>query len=155
MKVSEIRKKVDQVVSITLIIILALMVLNVSYQVFTRYFTDTPSSFTDELSRYLMIWLGILGAAYIAGRNQHVSIDILVNKFSPKWKTIVWHFTNWSIILLAVFGLIIGGGHLVYITLILNQNSPTLSIPLGVVYLIIPLSGLLVVFYKVTQKKPI
>ncbi len=155
MKASEIRKQVDQVVSIILIIILALMVLNVSYQVFTRYFTDTPSSFTDELSRYLMIWLGLLGAAYIAGRDQHVSIDVLVNKFSPKWKKIAWYFTNWSIILFAVFGLIIGGGNLVYITLVLNQNSPTLSIPLGVVYLIIPLSGLLVVFYKVTQKKSI
>ena len=56
------------------------MVINVLWQVFTRFFTATPSSFTDELARYLMIWLGILGAAYVAGKNEHVAIDFFAKK---------------------------------------------------------------------------
>jgi TRAP-type C4-dicarboxylate transport system permease small subunit len=56
------------------------MVINVLWQVFSRYFTDNPSSFTDELARYLMMWLGILGAAYVGGRNEHVAIDFFCQK---------------------------------------------------------------------------
>ena len=35
---------------------------------FSRYILANPSSFTDELARYLMIWVGVLGAAYVAGK---------------------------------------------------------------------------------------
>ena len=65
----KIRAQVDALIGKFLVAILGVMVINVLWQVFTRYFTDNPSSFTDELARYLMIWLGILGAAYVAGRN--------------------------------------------------------------------------------------
>ena len=63
-----IRKQVDQIVERFLVMILGIMVINVLWQVFTRFFTSSPSAFTDELARYLMIWLGILGAAYVAGK---------------------------------------------------------------------------------------
>ena len=65
----KIRTQVDAFVGKLLVLILGVMVINVLWQVFSRYFTDSPSSFTDELARYLMIWLGILGAAYVGGRN--------------------------------------------------------------------------------------
>jgi len=128
------------------------MIINVSYQVFTRYFTDNPSSFTEELSRYLMVWLGILGAGYVAGRNEHIAIDFFIRKLSPKIKYIVYQLIRWSIISFAVFGFIIGGGNLVFITFTLKQYSPSLGIPLGLVYLIIPFSGLLIVYYKLSTK---
>jgi len=48
----------------------------------------------------------------------------------------------------AFFGLIIGGGRLVYITFKLEQFSPSLQLPLAVVYAVLPLSGLLLLFYK-------
>jgi TRAP-type C4-dicarboxylate transport system permease small subunit len=47
----------------------------------------------------------------------------------------------------------IGGVRLVYITLVLEQLSPALKIPLGLVYAVIPLSGLLIIFYKVLDLK--
>ena len=59
------RKKVDKILGTTLAIIMGVMVINVLWQVFTRFVIGTPSSFTDELARYLMIWVGVLGAAYI------------------------------------------------------------------------------------------
>ena len=71
----EIRNKIDKVLAKLLIIIMSIMVINVLWQVFSRYFLGAPSSFTDELARYLMIWIGILGAAYVSGRNKHVAIE--------------------------------------------------------------------------------
>ena len=148
----EIRDKIDNIIRITLVVILSLMVINVLYQVGTRYFTSNPSSFTDELSRYFMIWLGILGAAYVAGQSRHVAIDILPKKFSPRVQSFLSSLVQWFVIAFALFGLVIGGSNLVYITFVLNQYSPSLQIPLGVVYLIIPISGLLIIFYKLTSK---
>ncbi|MDA8849133.1 TRAP transporter small permease [Flavobacteriaceae bacterium] len=127
------------------------MVINVIWQVITRYFSENPSSFTDELSRYLMIWLGILGAAYVTGKNEHVSIDFFIKKISVQNRKILTLFITLSIICFAIIALVIGGGRLVYITLILQQYSPSLKIPLALVYSILPISGILIIFYKITE----
>ena len=127
------------------------MVLNVSWQVLSRYVVQNPSSFTDELSRYMLIWLGMLGAAYVAGQNQHLAIDILPNKLSGKPKMKLLVLINLLILLFALIAMVLGGSNLVYITYILEQKSATLQIPLAYIYTIIPISGLLVVYYQICQ----
>ena len=149
----KIRTTVDKIVERLLIAILGIMVLNVLWQVFTRFFTDTPSSFTDELARYLMIWLGILGAAYVAGKNEHVAIDFFAKKLSEKRQLLLTRFISIAVLSFAFFGMVVGGSRLVYITSKLEQFSPSLKIPLAVVYGVIPLSGILIIFYKITQNK--
>ena len=147
----KIKTYLDRVIEKILITIFGLMVVNVIWQVITRYFSENPSSFTDELSRYLMIWLGILGAAYVTGKNEHVSIDFFIKKISVQNRKILTLFTTLSIICFAIIALVIGGGRLVYITLILQQYSPSLKIPLALVYSILPISGILIIFYKITE----
>jgi TRAP-type C4-dicarboxylate transport system permease small subunit len=149
----QIRIKVNKIIERFLVLILVGMVLNVIWQVFTRFFTSSPSAFTNELGRYLMIWLGILGAAYISGKQEHVAIDFFVKKFNNSLRRFIDRFVLFSILSFAFFVMIIGGFNLVYITLKLEQYSPSLQIPLALVYSIIPISGLLIIFYKVTQEK--
>ena len=79
-----LRKKIDIILANFLVIIMAVMVINVLWQVASRFILGSPSSFTDELARYLMIWVGILGAAYVSGRNLHVAIDVLPRRLSDK-----------------------------------------------------------------------
>ena len=78
----QLRKTIDKILAHFLVIIMAVMVVNVLWQVASRFIIGTPSSFTDELARYLMIWIGILGAAYVSGRNMHVAIDVLPRRFN-------------------------------------------------------------------------
>lgn len=146
-----IRQKIDLILGRTLIIIMALMVINVLWQVFTRYLSESPSSFTDELSRYLMIWVGILGAAYVSGKNMHVAIDYLPSKLNEKPRKRLEIFVHIIVLLFALFALVIGGIRLVYISFTLGQTTPSLGIPLAVVYLVIPLSGLLIIYYKLAD----
>ena len=148
-----IRIKVNKIIERFLVLILVGMVLNVIWQVFTRFFTSSPSAFTNELARYLMIWLGVLGAAYISGKQEHVAIDFFVKKLNNSLRRFIDRFVLLSILSFAFFVMIIGGINLVYITLKLEQYSPSLQIPLALVYSIIPISGLLIIFYKVTQEK--
>ena len=151
-----IRQKIDTFIATLLSFIMGLMVVNVLWQVFTRFIMSNPSSFTDELARYLMIWVGVLGAAYVSGKNMHVAIDVLSNRLTEKKQKKLSLFVHGIVILFSLLVLVIGGARLVYITAVLNQNSPALHIPLAIVYAIIPISGLLIIYYKtndiLTQK---
>lgn len=146
-----LRLKIDKILSRVLITIMAVMVVNVLWQVFTRYIVGDPSSFTDELARYLMIWVGILGAAYVSGQNMHVAIDLIPSRSSEKNQKILKKIVRILIILFAFFALVIGGLRLVYISYQLGQQSAALQIPLSLVYIILPLSGGLIIYYKISD----
>ncbi|WP_396635286.1 TRAP transporter small permease [Maribacter sp. R86514] len=149
------RNKIDSVLGKALVLIMAVMVINVLWQVFTRYVTGNPSSFTDELARFLMIWIGVLGAAYVSGKNLHVAIDILPLRQTEKTQKKLKIIVTILIILFVLFAFVIGGSRLVYISYVLGQQSPALQLPLAVVYLIIPISGLLIMYYKISDLKNI
>ena len=147
----DIRYKLNRVLEVILIMLLGVMVLNVSWQVFSRYVLGNPSSFTDELARYLMIWLGVLGTAYVSGKRLHVAIDILHSQLSlSSQKTM--QKVIFSIVILATFLIfIIGGSRLVYLSYLLGQKSAALQIPLYLVYVCVPLSGACIIFYKIND----
>tara|TARA_R110002033_G_scaffold3700_6_gene20149 strand:- start:64361 stop:64819 length:459 start_codon:yes stop_codon:yes gene_type:complete len=149
------RNKIDSILGKTLVLIMSVMVINVLWQVFTRYVTGNPSSFTDELARYLMIWIGVLGAAYVSGRNLHVAIDILPLRQNKKTQKKLKIIVTVLIILFVLFAFVIGGSRLVYISYVLGQQSPALQVPLAFVYIIIPISGLLIMYYKISDLKNI
>ena len=148
-----IENRLNTILEKILIMILGIMVINVSWQVFSRYVLANPSSFTDELARHLMIWLGVMGTAYVSGKKLHVAIDILPDKLSPKRQVKLKKIINLIIILFATLIFVVGGSKLVYLSYILGQKSAALQIPLYVVYLCIPLSGLCIVFFKMCDFK--
>ncbi|MGK7394342.1 MAG: TRAP transporter small permease [Candidatus Cyclobacteriaceae bacterium M3_2C_046] len=143
------RRLIDLVLSRFLIIILAIMTISVLWQVASRYILRDPSSWTDELVRFLFMWVGLLGAAYITGLRMHLAIDILPSKSTPqnqkRLNTIIYSL----VALFALLTMVVGGFRLVYITLTLNQISPTLEVPLGYVYLVVPISGIFIVYYSI------
>lgn len=141
----------DKILANLLVIIMAVMVLNVLWQVASRFILGAPSSFTDELARYLMIWVGILGTAYISGRNMHVAIDVIPSRLSEPVQKRLMFIVRMLIILFCVLAMVIGGSRLVYITYVLGQNSPALQVPLAVVYAVIPISGILIIYYKISD----
>ena len=147
----QLRNTIDKILANFLVFIMAIMVLNVLWQVASRFILGSPSSFTDELARYLMIWVGILGAAYVSGKNLHVAIDVLPSRLSKKKQKQLMLIVRILIILFCLGAMVIGGSRLVYITHVLDQNSPALQVPLSVVYVVIPISGLLIVYYKISD----
>ena len=130
---------------------MSVIVLNVLWQVFSRFVLGSPSSFTDELARYLMIWVGILGAAYVAGKNMHVSINVIPARLTPTNQKRLNFLVKSLIIGFCATVMVIGGSRLVYITYFLGQKSPALQVPLSIVYLVIPISGLLIIYYKISD----
>jgi TRAP-type C4-dicarboxylate transport system permease small subunit len=148
MKLGKVKTRVDKILEWALICLMAANVLNVLWQVFTRFILRNPSSFTEELARYLLIWIGLLGASYVAGRKMHLAIDVVVNRLTGRYRRFSEYFIEVSIFIFAFFVMVFGGIRLVIITLTLNQISAVLRLKLGYVYIVLPLSGLILMFYS-------
>ena len=132
-----------------LVILVSVLVVDVLWQVFSRYLLSSPSSFTDELAGFLLIWVGVLGAAYVAGRKEHLAIDILVQRSPPARQRRLQYIIHTLILLFALFVMVIGGSSLVYTRFVLDVKSAALQLPLGYVYIVLPLSGLIIIFYEI------
>jgi len=145
----KIRASINKIIEAILAFLMAVLTLDVLWQVFTRYVLNDPSPWSEELARFILIWVSILGAAYVSGRKEHIAIDLLQQKSSPENRRKIQWVIDAMIILFALFVLVIGGYNLVQITI--SQTSSSLQIPLGVIYLIIPISGVLIIFYALTD----
>jgi len=132
-----------------MITIFALLVLDVLFQVFSRYILGTSFTWTEEFARFSLIWMTIVGAAYLNAKREHLSMDFLYQKFSASNKKIASILIEVLIFLFAAIVMVIGGFNLVYTTLHLEQLSGTLRIPLGYVYAILPISGLLIMCFSI------
>lgn len=132
-------------------IIFSLMVVDVLWQVFSRYVLGESSSFTEEFARFALIWLTVLGAAYLNGKEAHLTMDFLTRKLSPvdyaKRRRVVSGF----MFVFAAVAMVVGGGNLCYTTLRLGQVSPAIGIPLGLVYAVVPVAGLIICYFTAVQ----
>ncbi|MEA1896425.1 MAG: TRAP transporter small permease [Bacteroidota bacterium] len=143
------RVKIDRALEIVLIVIMSILVMDVLWQVVSRYVLSSPSSFTDELAGFLLVWVGLLGAAYVAGKNEHLAIDLMLQRSGPARKKILNIIITISIVLFSFLVFFTGGTWLVYTRFILEVKSAALEIPLGYVYLILPFSGLLIIYFAI------
>ena len=125
------------------------LVVCVVWQVLSRYIFSAPSTITDELSRYLFMWVAMIGAAYTTGQKRHLAIDLLVMKLSGKRKLLVEIFIQIAITAFAVIVLIYGGSVLTIQTLAAGQLTPALGIEMGYVYFCLPITGILMVIYSI------
>lgn len=144
----------NRIIETLLVVIFGLLVIDVVWQVISRYVVGQSSSFTEEFARFSLIWLTVLGAAHINGsREGHLSMDFLLSKLPEKKKTKRKKAIQVLMALFALIVMVLGGGNLVYITLTLGQISSALQVPLGFVYAIVPVSGLIIIFFSIYNIK--
>ena len=140
--------RLNKVLEAFLVVLLSILVIDVLWQVISRYLLSSPSSFTDELAGYLLIWVGVLGAAYVAGRKEHLAIDILIQRSPPVRQRRLLYIIHSLIFLFALSVMVIGGFILMYTRFVLQVKSAALQLPLGYVYIILPISGLIIMYYE-------
>ncbi|WP_246848967.1 TRAP transporter small permease [Aquimarina sp. U1-2] len=143
-----IRTAINNVLEKVLIAVISIMLIAVVWQVISRYVLGAPSTLTDEVASFSLIWLGLLGAAYATGKELHLAIDLIPKKIIAKSPTLFMGVVTFSIAVFAFLVMVIGGVRLCWLTYTLNQNSAALEIPLAFVYAVLPLSGLLIVYFS-------
>ncbi|KII76702.1 TRAP transporter small permease [Vibrio renipiscarius] len=125
------------------------LVLCVVWQVLSRYIIGRPSTVTDELARYLFMWVALIGAAYTTGQKRHLAIDLLTMKLKGKRKVINELIIQIAIAVFAFVVLVYGGSNLAIKTLATGQLTPALGFEMGYIYFCLPISGALMIFYSV------
>jgi TRAP-type C4-dicarboxylate transport system permease small subunit len=146
---TEFNRRVNGFVGGFLVLLMVAMVLDVCWQVFTRFILNHPSSFTEELAGFFLIWIGLLGGSYAFHTKAHLGIDVLTYRLTGTRRRVVDVLINAFVLIFAVLVMGLGGLNLVRLTLALKQVSPALGIPMGYVYTVIPLSGTLLALYAV------
>lgn len=144
---NKVAELTDKILSWTVILLMAVLVVDVVWQVTTRYLLGSASSFTEELARFLLIWIGLLGSAYAYRMNLHLAFDYFSSKATGRYRMWLSLFIHSLIAFFALLVLVIGGSYLVQLTWELNQVSAALQLRLAYVYSVLPLSGILIIFY--------
>lgn len=134
-----------------LALLMAAIVLVVCWQVVSRFVLNAPSSITEELSRALLMWIGMIGTAFAYRTGMHLGLDILTSKCSAKAQRPLALLVTSAVLLFAVVVMLFGGGKLVALTFELNQMSAALDIKMAYIYIAVPLAGALICFYAVCQ----
>ncbi|WP_350287738.1 TRAP transporter small permease [uncultured Croceitalea sp.] len=142
------RNTVDNLLEKLLLTIMSVMLLAVIWQVISRYLLGTPSTLTDEIASFSLIWLGLYGAAYATGKELHLAIDLIPTKTIDKAPVFYAGIIALAVIVFAVGVMVIGGVNLCYLTFTLQQKSAALEIPLGWIYSALPLSGILITYFS-------
>lgn len=142
---------VDKALQKLLITLMALLLIDVSWQVLTRFILANPSSFTEELARFLLIWIGLLGAAHAYRHKMHLGVDIFVNSLSPYFALLTQRFVQIVTIAFALGVLGYGGIKLMLLAFHLDQNSAAMQINMGWVYIVLPASGVLFALFALEQ----
>jgi len=149
MRLQKIKTPVDHLIAGFSILVMIALVVCVVWQVFSRYVLNAPSTMTDEIARFSMIWVGLLGASYGVGQQRHLSIDLFTMNLKGKKKLINQIFVNICILAFAGGALVWGGSELVHKVYSTGQVSPAMQMPMAYVYGVLPLSGIIMCYYSV------
>lgn len=123
------------------------MVFLTCWQVFTRYILGNPSSWSEELVSYLFAWMALFGASIMVGERGHMNIPIIVERMGKKGRKCFAIFAEIVAFVFAAVILVYGG---IQITgLAMGQMTSSLGIPIGIFYIVLPLSGVLNLIYTV------
>jgi TRAP-type C4-dicarboxylate transport system permease small subunit len=113
-------------------------------QVLARYFFNSSLSWSEEIARFAFVWLSFLGAAMLVRRDEHIRVTLLVNALpTPLWA--VARALQYAGVLICLYFFVSGGFSLTGAEW--AQLAPATQIPMGWVYLIIPVaSGLMLLW---------
>ena len=127
--------------------LLATIAILVVYQVAARYVLGRPPSWTEELARYLQVWLVLLSSPICLRRGLHLAVDYLTPRFSGQAKRRVRALNH---VLVGVFGTLLAVFGIRMLPIAALQVSPALGISMLWPYLAVPTSGVLILMVAVT-----
>ena len=153
-----IYKAVEKIFRTIVVVLLALMVVIVFANVVSRYYLQFSLAWSEEVTRFMLVWLVFLGSFLAYIHDEHLGLDILVQKFPPLLRKTVAVATN-LLVIFALYAMLEGG----YLLMLANFDwlSPAAEIPQGYIYMVIPLvCGLMILqavlktYYIFVGKKP-
>ena len=130
---------------VLLMVMVAVLTLTVLWGVFTRFCLGKQAAYTDELARVLLVWVSMVGAALAFGVKAHLGVDFVVNMLHPEARKTLGMLVQVVTAVLAAVVFVVGGWGLAMGQM--GQQLPTLPVSRGLVYISIPLGGVLICLF--------
>lgn len=144
---SKLKNLMNKILEYICVFIFAFITAVGTYQIVTRYIFNAPSTKSEELLTYGFTWLALFAASYVFGKREHMRMSFLADKASDKNKIILAIISESVVILFSAIVLIYGGFSITKLTM--TQRSASLGIPMGWIYSIVPISGIVTVIYNI------
>ena len=119
-----------------------------TWQIFTRWVLGNPSTFTDELLRYVLIIAGFIGSAYCFYRDEHLALTLITDKAKGPFKLCLDIFIEICILFFVIYVFIYGGTKLANTA---TNVSSVMHIPMKTLYMIEPICGILIVLARILK----
>ncbi|WP_309067490.1 TRAP transporter small permease [Microbacterium sp.] len=142
-----VRRWLDRILRALCILLFAALVLLVVWQVFTRLVLGQPSAWSEEAARYTFVWASMIGIAIAVGEKADVVMDFLVEKLPRAAQRVVDIVAYLSVLAFAAYVMVYGG--IKQAALAWQQTNPLLPFTQGQLYLALPISGALLIFYLI------
>lgn len=143
-----LKRTINKALGGVAVLLFALLVVVTVWQVITRQVLNNPSTWSEELSKLVFVWLSFVGATFLFGERGHIAVDILARKFLPGGAQRALATTVQLVIAFFALTAMVWGGILAARTA-WNQNLTALPVTIGWVYVVIPICGVIIAVYAV------
>ncbi len=145
--VKKIKNRMNAVLSFLCIILFAFMVCVGTYQIVTRFVFNSPSTVSEELLTYSFAWMALLSSALVFGKRDHMRMGFWADKLTGTKKKVLELVIELIVLIFAASVMVYGGSTIMKLTM--TQKTASLGIPMGIIYTVVPLSGIVIVIYAI------
>ena len=141
-------RAVNGMVRWVVIVLMLVMTVTVFLQIVFRYVFNIPLGWSEEMARFSFVWVSFFGASALMRVREHVNVTVFVDNFPPRLRAVCVLIANLCALIFAYY-FVVGG-----IALTTNewaQLAPAMQIPMGWVYVVIPISATLMAIWIALQ----
>lgn len=143
----KVRNAIMRVLGVAIVALFIFMTLIGSYQIITRYLFNKPSTVSEELLTYSFTWMALLASAYVFGKRDHMRMGFLADKLTGPARRYLEIAIDILVFALSAVVMVYGGIAITKLTLI--QTTASLQVPMAYIYVIVPVTGVLIMLFSV------
>ena len=128
-------------------ILVALVTVTFSQVVF-RYLLQAPLAWSEELARFLLMWMASLSAAYAFKTRSHFALRFVVDRFNPSVQRAIAAFVT---LLVASFLVIFAYQSLRFTIEVRNMSAPATQMSMAVPYSSALVGSVLMLYYVIVN----
>ena len=113
--------------------------------IITRYFFNRPSTVSEELLTYSFTWMSLLASAYVFGKRDHMRMGFMADKLTGNFRKYLEIIIDLLSFSFAAVVMVYGGCSITKLTMI--QTTASLRVPMGYIYVMVPVSGILITIF--------
>jgi len=129
---------------IACIVFLAATILIVLFQVFNRFWFNLSAPWTEEFSRYIFVYLCILGITRGVRDDLHIKLELLVNLFPQKVQSVIDVLID-ALVIIVLSGVVVSG--IVFLPITMTRRAATVNFSMFYLYIAIPVSAMVMILF--------